>query len=122
MVEVSELAATAFVESLRERGLGSGKGFRLRKRKDEFKLEIDNPAENDHVIRHEGRIALIVDQGIEEELGAVLIDLEERPDGSKLVMRGKPSHPPPGVCRLPLPCVDCHYNQGPGCPEIKKRS
>jgi len=50
MVEVSELAATAFVESLRERGVGSGKGFRLRKRKDEFKLEIDNPAENDQVI------------------------------------------------------------------------
>jgi len=87
MVEVSELAAAAFVESLREKGTGSGKGFRLRKREDEFKLEIDNPAEDDQVIRHEGRIALIVDQGIQEELGDVLIDLEEK----GLVMRPKPS-------------------------------
>ena len=35
-------------------------------------MEIDSPAEDDRVIRHEGAIALMVDQGTEEEVGDVL--------------------------------------------------
>jgi hypothetical protein len=32
----------------------------------------------------------MVDQGIEEEVGDVLIDVEERPEGPQLMMRSKP--------------------------------
>lgn len=91
MIEVSQLAATALVQSVHASGVGPDKGFRLRKREDKFALEIDSPGENDRVIRHEEAIALIVDQGIEEEVGDVLIDVEERPDGPQLTMRSKPS-------------------------------
>ena len=91
MVEVSELAATAMVRSLHESGTGPSKGFRLKKQEDKLTLEIDSPAENDRVIRHELAIALIVDQGIEEEVGDVVIDVEETPGGPKLIMRSKPS-------------------------------
>lgn len=91
MVEVSELAGTALVQSLRASGVDPDKGFRLRKQEDRFALNIDSPAENDRVIRHQDAIVLIVDQDTEEELGDILIDVEERPDGPQLVMRSKPS-------------------------------
>ncbi|MEA1872354.1 MAG: hypothetical protein U9M91_03070 [Chloroflexota bacterium] len=90
MIEVSELAANALVQSLNVSGVSPDKGFRLTKKEDRFALEIDSPGEEDRVIKHEGAIALMVDQGIEEEVGDVLIDVEERPDGPQLMMRSKP--------------------------------
>ncbi len=90
MIEVSELAANALVQSLEASGVEPDKGFRLTKQEDRFALEIDSPAEEDRVIRHEGAIALIVDQNTEEEVGDALIDVEDRPDGPQLMMRSKP--------------------------------
>jgi len=90
MIEVSELAASALVQSLQMSGVEPSKGFRLTKQEDIFELEIDSPAEDDRVIRHEGAIALMVDQGTEEEVGDVLIDVEDRPNGPQLMMRSKP--------------------------------
>jgi hypothetical protein len=91
MIEVSDLAANALVQSLEASGVEPEKGFRLTKKEDRFALEIDSPADEDRVIKHEGTIALIVDQRIEEEVGDVLIDVEERPDGPQLMMRSKPT-------------------------------
>ncbi|HUV52633.1 MAG TPA: hypothetical protein VMW64_06120 [Dehalococcoidia bacterium] len=90
MVEVSELAAKALVQSLEVSGVEPEKGFRLTKKEDRFALEIDSLAEDDRVIKHEGAIALMVDQGTEEGLGDVLIDVEEGADGPHLMMRSKP--------------------------------
>jgi len=89
MIEVSELAATALVQSLEASCVGLEKGFRLTKKEGRFALEIDSPAENDRVIKHEGAIALMVDQGTEEEVGDVLIDVEDRPGGPQLTMHSK---------------------------------
>lgn len=91
MIEVSELAGRALVESLHVSGVSPDKGFRLIKKEDRFALEIDSPAEDDRVIKHEGSIVLMVTQGTEEEVGDVLIDVEERADGPQLIMRKKPS-------------------------------
>jgi len=91
MIEVSDLAANALVQSLHVSGVSPDKGFRLTKKEDRFALEIDSPAEDDRVIKHEGAIALMVDHGTEEEVGDVLIDVEERADGPQLMMRNKPS-------------------------------
>jgi len=90
VVEVSELAAKALVQSLEVSGVEPEKGFRLTKKEDRFALEIDSLAEDDRVIKHEGAIALMVDQGTEEGLGDVLIDVEEGADGPHLMMRSKP--------------------------------
>lgn len=70
-------------------GVEPEKGFLLTKQEDRFALEIDSPAEDDRVIRHEGAIALMVDQGTKEEVGDVLIDVEDRPGGPQLMMRSK---------------------------------
>jgi len=90
MIEVSDLAANALVQSLEASGVEPDKGFRLTKKEDRFALEIDSPAEDDRVIKHGEAIALMVDQGTEEEVGDVLIDVEERADGPQLMMRSKP--------------------------------
>jgi len=91
MIEVSELAAYALVQSLEASGVEPEKGFRLTKQEDMYSLEIDAPGAEDVVIRHEGAIALIVDQETEAEVGDVLIDVEDKPEGPQLMMRGKTS-------------------------------
>lgn len=91
MIEVSELAAYALVQSLEASGMEPEKGFRLTKQEDIYSLEIDTPGPEDVVIRHEGAIALIVDQETEAEVGDVLIDVEDKPEGPQLMMRGKAS-------------------------------
>ncbi|MBE0431303.1 MAG: hypothetical protein IBX67_05710 [Dehalococcoidia bacterium] len=90
MIEVSELAANALAQSLQMSGVEPEKGFRLTRQEDKFALEIDSPAQEDKVIEHEGTIVLMVDQDTEQEVGDVLIDVEDRPDGPQLMMRSKP--------------------------------
>jgi len=90
VIEVSELAANALAQSLQMSGVEPEKGFRLTKQEDIFALEIDSPAGEDRVIQHEGTIVLMVDQDTEHEVGDVLIDVEDRPDGPQLMMRSKP--------------------------------
>lgn len=91
MIEVSELAADALVQSLHMSGVEPEKGFRLTKQEQRFALEIDSPGDDDKVITREGAIVLMFDQDTEEEVGDVLIDVEDRPDGPQLMMRSKPS-------------------------------
>jgi hypothetical protein len=91
VIEVSDLAASALAQSLHASGIEPEKGFRLTKKEGMFALEIDSPSEEDRVIRCEGAITLMFDQDIEEEVGDVIIDVEERPDGPQLMMRSKPS-------------------------------
>ena len=91
MIQMTELAANVLVQSLHVSGVSPEKGFRLTKKEDKFALEIDSPAEDDRVIEHGGAIALMVGEGIEKEVGDVVIDVEDRPDGPQIMMRSKPS-------------------------------
>jgi hypothetical protein len=86
MLELSDLAVYVLVQSLKASGVEPEKGFRLKRRDDEMRLEIDSPAESDQVIRHEGAIVMMVDQGTEQQLGNVLIDVKETTDGRQLMM------------------------------------
>lgn len=91
MIQVSELAGIALVESLRASGVSPDQGFRLRQEENQFSLEIGSPAENDRVIKRDETIMLIVDRGVENQLGDTLIDVEDSPEGPQLVLRSKPS-------------------------------
>jgi len=86
VIEVSDLAVYVLVQSLKASGIEPEKGFRLRKKEDGFRLDIDSPAESDQVIRHEGAIVMMVDQGTEQQIGHVLIDVKETTDGRQLMM------------------------------------
>ena len=91
MIEVTELASSALVQSLSVSGVSLDQGFRLKRQEDRFALEIDSPTDDDRVITQGGAIVLIVDQDTEDEVGDARIDVEERPDGPQLVMRSNPS-------------------------------
>lgn len=86
MIEVSDLAVYVLVQSLKASGIEPEKGFRLRKKEDELRLDIDIPAESDQVIKHKGAIVMMVDQGTQQQLGNVLIDVKETTDGRQLMM------------------------------------
>jgi hypothetical protein len=86
VIEVSDLAVYVLVQSLKSSGIEPEKGFRLRKEEDGLRLDIDSPAESDQVLRHEGAIVMMVDQGTEQQLGHVLIDVKETTDGRQLMM------------------------------------
>jgi transcription elongation GreA/GreB family factor len=93
VIEVSELAANALAQSLRMSGVEPERAFRLTKQEDVFALAIDSPAQEDRVVEHDGTVVLMVDQDTEEEVGEVLIDVENRPNGPQLLMRSKtPQH------------------------------
>ncbi len=87
MIEVSELAATALLESLRVSGVGPDRGLRLIEKEGTFILDIDSPAEDDRVLRLNEDTVIIVSRDIEERCGAALIDVEEGPNGNKLTLR-----------------------------------
>jgi hypothetical protein len=86
VVEVSDLAVYVLVQSLKSSGIEPEKGFRLKKEEDGFRLDIDSPAESDHVIRHEGAIVMMVDQGTQAQVGNVLVDVKETTDGRQLTV------------------------------------
>lgn len=87
MIGLSEIAAKALVESLQEIGVGSEKGLRLSLKGDQPVLELDNLGKNDHLIMHNGAIALIVDKDIEAEIGDAFIDVEGDSDDPYLSIR-----------------------------------
>lgn len=76
MIGLSEIAATALVESLEAIGAGASKGLRLSLKDNQPILEMDSLGENDHLIMHNGAVALIVDKDIEAKIGDAFIDIE----------------------------------------------
>ncbi|MBI2906227.1 MAG: hypothetical protein HYX92_01085 [Chloroflexi bacterium] len=87
MIEVSELAAAALLESLRASGVGPEKGLRLAVQEGMFALRLDSPTADDHVIRFGEAAVVIVSKDIEDKYGEALIDVEEGPCGNRLTLR-----------------------------------
>jgi len=87
MIEVSELAAMALLETLEASGIDPDKGLRLKQENDQFTLQIDRPVDSDRIIWHEKAIVLIVDRDVEREIGDALIDVEDGDEGPDLTIR-----------------------------------
>ena len=87
MIGLSEIAATALVESLEAIGVGTEKGLRLSLKGDQPVLELDSCGDNDNVIQHNGAIVLIVDKDIEAKIGDAFIDVEGDPNEPHLTIR-----------------------------------
>jgi len=54
-------------------------------------LIIDVETAEDHVLEHEGSKLLIIEQNLATSLEGITIDVDETPDGRRLVMTKKPS-------------------------------
>jgi hypothetical protein len=87
VIQVSEIAAIALLESLQASGVEPDKGLRLKKEDSNFILKVDSSSSNDRVIWHDKCTVLIVDQDTEEEIGDALVDVDEQPEEARLVLR-----------------------------------
>jgi len=62
-------------------------GLRLsRKQPGQFDLELDSEAEGDQVVEYEGLKVLLIGPGVAEALGERTIDVQDTPNGTKLVI------------------------------------
>lgn len=76
MIEVTDIAASALLESLQASGIDSERGLRLTKEEGEqLTLSLDSPGDNDRIIKHRDSILIIVDRDMEKDLGSALIDI-----------------------------------------------
>jgi hypothetical protein len=87
MIQVSEIAAMAILETLQASGVGPDKGLRLKREDIGLSLRIDAPKNNDNVVWHNKSVVLIVDQDTEKKVGDALVDVEEGPEEARLVLR-----------------------------------
>jgi hypothetical protein len=87
MIGLSELAAKALVESMAESGVEAQKGMRLSIKNNQPILDVDCCRGNDHVILHQGSIALIIDKDLEANIGDATIDIEDDPSEPYLAIR-----------------------------------
>jgi hypothetical protein len=87
MIQLSEIAAMALLASLQAGGVEFNKGLRLKQEDRKFTLHIDTPGENDRITWQSKTPLLIVDQDLEAEIGDMLVDVEERGEENRLVIR-----------------------------------
>lgn len=87
MIAITEKAGQALLESLQASGVGPDQGLRLQEQEGHFALGVDTPTENDHVLKHEERPVLIVDQGLSDKVSDAVIDVQVGPSGPELTIR-----------------------------------
>jgi len=87
MIQVSEIASMAILETLQASGVGPDKGLRLNQEAKGLSLHIDTPNNNDNVIWHNKSVVLVVDRDTEKMIGDALVDIEEGPEEARLVLR-----------------------------------
>jgi hypothetical protein len=89
MIQVSEMAAMAILETLQSCGAGPDKGLRLKREDIGLSLRVDAPEKNDNVIWYNKSVVLIIDKDTEKTVGDALVDVEEGPEEVRLVLRHK---------------------------------
>jgi hypothetical protein len=89
VIQVSEIAAMAILETLQASGVGPDKGLRLKQEDIGLSLRIDAPKDNDNVTWHNKSVILIVDRDTEKNIGDALVDVDESSEEARLVLRHK---------------------------------
>lgn len=87
MIEMSQLASDALLESLRASGMERDKGLRLKQEGGQFILHLDSAEQDDRVIRYGDATVLIVNRDVEASIGDAFIDVEETSQGPELIIR-----------------------------------
>lgn len=86
MVEVSVTALSVLYRVLCSTGIKENKGLRLLEKEGRFSLKLDTPSPDDRVIQYKSAPILIIDRGLEMELGDRRISLESRAGILELVL------------------------------------
>jgi len=86
MLYLSEQASVEVSAMLERADARPTEGLRLAIDKGQFILQLDSPDESDLVIPVGDRVALIVGRDVEAQIGESLLDVEESPDGNRLII------------------------------------
>jgi hypothetical protein len=86
MLFLSELASAEVQAMLERANAGPTEGLRLRKEGERLVLQLDSLAENDLAIHIGTRIGVIMSRETEAEVGDALLDVEEGPEGNRLII------------------------------------
>lgn len=86
MLTITDKAAQYLREMLVARPEGSSQLLRIVARGGNYELTLDDAQEGDSVYEHEGEQYLVVDPVVAEALAEAVIDAEETPDGTRLVL------------------------------------
>ena len=86
MVQVTERARETFKETLEHMVPPAGM-LRIGPTDSGLGVFPDTLKDDDQVIEHEGRAALLIDREVSETLADTTIDVEEHADGSHFVLR-----------------------------------
>lgn len=97
MITVSEQAKSALWSSLQQSGIPADRGLRLQPGDEGFTLEIDEPTEEDRVIRHNEAPVLIIEGGLDDQIDDLVIDITDGPQGPQLTIQPAPEPPVAGV-------------------------
>jgi hypothetical protein len=86
MFTVSDSVLHALSESCEEAELGEENVFRLKLSPDGFVLTVEAPADDDLRFEHDSKLVLTADKEAAKALDGVLLDIDESPEGSRLVL------------------------------------
>jgi hypothetical protein len=89
MIQVSEIATMAILETLQASAVEPDKGLRLKRENTGLSLNIDTTKNTDTIIWHDENIILIIDRETEKKIGDALVDVDDGPEGARLVLRHK---------------------------------
>ena len=86
MVQVTEAARRLLLDNLTSASIAPDTGYRLTATKDGFRLRLDGLSEKDLVVREEDRVLLLVEAGLKEQVGGLVLDVGD--DTGLLVLEG----------------------------------
>lgn len=86
MVFLSEQASAEVQAMLERANAGPTEGLRLLVDEGQFILQLDRPTESDAVVHIGDRVGLIIDRDVETKIGESLLDVEQGPDGNRLII------------------------------------
>lgn len=86
MLHVSESATAVLFNRLVDASVPAGEGYRLVSTGAGYTLRPDQPAENDRVVSRMNHVVLMVEQGLDEQLNGVVLDLKDAETG-RLTLR-----------------------------------
>jgi hypothetical protein len=90
MIIISDIAKAALWVALESSGIDPQQALRVQPGIEGFTLEVDLPSPGDRVISHNDCPVIIIDKVLDSEIKNVLIDLNDGPQGTEVIIRPFP--------------------------------
>ena len=85
-IKLSKFAEKIIYQTIKESGIPKDKGLRITEFKDGLTLVTDRFSKDDHVIKKDKDILIIINKELEEQIGEAIIDINNISDEPKLII------------------------------------